>query len=293
MPTVRGGYTLAALTQLTPEEFQWIRQFMRDHTGIELQPGKEYFVAGRLTPLLVQSGCPNLTVLFQKLDRNIGGLRSKVIDALTTHETLWFRDESFFDALADTVLPQLLEKACRRSPVRIWSAATATGQEAYSVAILLDSLGRKMDKEFNLDNFFILGTDISRSSLEIARRGVYDRLGISRGMRLEFLKHYFTKEGDLYELIPSIRRAVRFEQFNLKNSLLPLGAFDLILCRNVLIYFAEETKQRICERMYAALTSPDGYFSIGASESLLELDVGFRTTVVGRAVLYQPRQLLT
>ncbi|MBF0584823.1 MAG: protein-glutamate O-methyltransferase CheR [Magnetococcales bacterium] len=284
---------MAALAKLAPEEFQWIRQFMRDHTGVEIQSGKEYFVAGRLTPLLVQSGCPNLAVFFQKLERNVGSLRSQVIDALTTHETLWFRDDSFFDALAETVLPQLLEKARRNPPVRIWSAATATGQEAYSVVMLLDALGRKMDEQFTLDNFFILGTDISRASLAIARHGVYDRLGISRGMRLDFLKHYFTREDDLYEVIPSIRRAVRFEPFNLKNPLLSLGTFDLILCRNVLIYFSEETKRSICERMCGALTRPDGYFAIGASESLLEMDVGFRTTAVGRAVLYQPKLCLT
>ncbi|MEO5363662.1 MAG: protein-glutamate O-methyltransferase CheR [Magnetococcus sp. DMHC-8] len=275
-------------TTISPEEFQRIKRYMREHTGIDIQSGKEYFVTSRLSPLLLRSGCPNFTVLFQKLERDTGALRTQVVDALTTHETLWFRDESFFNALADTVLPQLVAKARRRAPVRIWSAASATGQEAYSVAMLLDFVGRKTDPNFNLGSFFILGTDISLASLATARQGRYNHLAISRGMRSEFLDRYFTKNGDVHEVIPSIRLAVRFEPFNLKDNPTALGMFDLILCRNVLIYFTDDLRQQICERMLAALARPDGYFAVGASESLLGLNVRFKQVPIGRAVLYQP-----
>ncbi|MEO5331087.1 MAG: protein-glutamate O-methyltransferase CheR [Magnetococcus sp. YQC-5] len=275
------------LAAVSPEEFQWIRQFMHDNTGVVIQSGKEHLVASRLAALLQQNGCPNFTHLFQKLARDAGVLGVQVVDALTTHETLWFRDETFFNALADEILPRLVKKARHRGSVRIWSAATATGQEAYSVAMLLDAVGRKRDPDFDLNQYFILGTDISLSSLSIARQGRYNHLALSRGMRAEFLARYFERKGDEHQLIPSIRRVVRFEPFNLKESFSSLGTFDLILCRNVLIYFDENLKRQICRRMRTTLVRPDGYFAIGASESLLDLDVGFEQIVVGRAALYQ------
>ncbi|MBF0459779.1 MAG: protein-glutamate O-methyltransferase CheR [Magnetococcales bacterium] len=272
---------------ITPEEFQFISQFMREHSGIDIQSGKEYLVEGRLFPLLAQHGCQNFTQFCQKLTRDSGVLCAQVIDVLTTHETLWFRDESFFNALADEILPRLVEKARRKGTVRVWSAATATGQEAYSLAMMLDSVGRKRDPNFDVSSLYILGTDISSASLAIARQGRYNSLAMSRGMRTGFLERYFAKEGECYEVIPAIRQAVRFKPFNLKDNFAPLGQFDLILCRNVLIYFADDLKRQICNRMSTALVRPDGYFAIGASESLRGMDAGLKQVTVGRAVLYQ------
>ncbi len=278
---------MGVLTAVSPEEFQWIKQFMREHSGVDLQTGKEYFVENRLAPLLAPNGCQNFGQFFQKLARDNGTLRTKVVDALTTHETLWFRDDSFFSALADEILPRLVSKS-RQQKIRIWSAAAATGQEAYSVAMLMDAAGRKLDPNFDIGKVQILGTDISASSLVAARQGRYNHLAISRGMRPGFLESYFKREGDIYEVVPSIRKAVKFEQFNLKDDFTPLGKFDLILCRNVLIYFADDLKRQICVRMRSALNRPDGYFAIGASESLMGLEAGFKQITVGRAVLYQP-----
>ncbi len=260
---------------------------MHDHSGIAIQSGKEYFVASRLGALLAQNGCQDFSSFFNLLERDAGPLRTQVVDALTTHETLWFRDESFFNALAEEILPRLVEKSRTRSRIRIWSAAAATGQEAYSVAMLLDFVGRKRDPHFNLNKFSILATDISLSSLAIARQGRYNHLAISRGMRSEFLEHYFSREGEIHEVIPTIRQMVQFEPFNLKHDFFTLGTFDLILCRNVLIYFTDDLKREICARMRAALVRPDGYFAIGASESLLGMNVGFQQITIGRAVLYQ------
>ncbi|MBF0183393.1 MAG: protein-glutamate O-methyltransferase CheR [Magnetococcales bacterium] len=278
---------MGVLTAVSPDEFQWIKQFMREHSGVDLQAGKEYFVENRLAPLLAPHGCQNFSQFIQKLARDNGPLRTKVVDALTTHETLWFRDDSFFSALADEILPRLASKS-RQQKIRIWSAAAATGQEAYSVAMLLDAAGRKQDPNFDISRMQILGTDISASSLVTARQGRYNHLAISRGMRPGFLETYFKREGDIYEVAPHVRRAVKFEQFNLKDDFAPLGKFDLILCRNVLIYFSDDLKRQICIRMRSALNRPEGYFAIGASESLMGLEAGFKQITVGRAVLYQP-----
>ena len=271
---------------ISSEELQRIGQFMHDYSGIDIQPGKAYLVESRLTPLLSQNDCQNFTQFCDKLARDTKGLRTQVVDALTTHETLWFRDDSFFDALTNKILPHLLEKS-RRQSIRIWSAATATGQEAYSVAMLLDHVGRQQDPNFNSNKFFILGTDISTSSLSIAQQGRYNHLAIARGMRPHFLERYFRKAGDLYEVIPAIRQSVQFRHHNLKDGFAVLGQFDLILCRNVLIYFSDPLKQQVCERMREALLHPDGYFAIGAAESLRGMETGFSPVTVGRAVLYQ------
>lgn len=259
---------------------------MHEQCGIELQPGKEYLVESRLSRMLVQYGYRSFTQLFQQLQQGDEALSVQVVDLLTTHETLWFRDKSFFDALANTVLPRLLEKS-RRAPVRIWSAGTATGQEAYSVAMLLDSVGHRLNKNFNMSKFFILGTDISSPSLATAQRGRYNTLAMSRGMRPGFLERYFVRDGSEYEVIPEMRQAVQFKQFDLKKEATALGKFDLILCRNVLIYFSSDLKQQICNRLQQVLVRPDGYFAIGASESLLGLNTGFKSVAVGDAVLYQ------
>ncbi|MEO5339150.1 MAG: protein-glutamate O-methyltransferase CheR [Magnetococcus sp. MYC-9] len=272
---------------ISAEELQQVRQFMHDYSGIDLLPGKAYLVESRLAPLLAQNGLQSFTQLCDKLAQADKGLSLQVVDALTTHETLWFRDDSFFEALAEEILPRLVAKARRQQKVRIWSAATATGQEAYSVAMLLDHVGRKQDPSFDFKSFVILGTDISPASLAIARQGQYNRLAMARGMRSLFLERYFTQQGELYTVIPAIRQAVQFRPHNLKMGMVGCEPFDLILCRNVLIYFTDALKQQICSQMCAALASPDGYFAIGSAESLRDMRTGLVPVPVGRAVLYR------
>ncbi|MBF0583062.1 MAG: protein-glutamate O-methyltransferase CheR [Magnetococcales bacterium] len=270
------------------EQLQQIRQFMNDCSGVDIPLDKAYLVESRLTPLLAQHHCRDFVQLCDKLARNSQGLRTQVVDALTTQETLWFRDQSFFDALSGEVLPALLAKARRQERVRIWSAATATGQEIYSVTMLLDAVGRQQDSGFNFNWFTILGSDISQAALAIAKRGHYNHLAMSRGMRPEFLERYFTRKEGGFEVVPAIRDVVKFQQFNLRGGV-PIAPdpFDLILCRNVLIYFPETLKQQICRQLATALKKPSGFMAVGAAESLRGLETNLVPVTVGKAVFYR------
>jgi len=190
-------------------------------------------------------------------------------------------------ALERDVVPWLVERASR-GKVRIWSAACSTGQEPYSVAMLLDrALERK--PSLSASRFEILATDLSPSALYIAGTGRYSQLALSRGMRDDFKNRYFTKRGPTYELVPKIRSMVSFKQFNLVDSFSLLGKFDLILCRNVLIYFSEEIKRNVYAKLVSSL-HPDGMLSIGSSESPRGITDAFSQALIGRAALYRPNR---
>ncbi|MEG3638095.1 CheR family methyltransferase [Magnetococcus sp. PR-3] len=273
---------------ITPEEFTKICQFIHEHSGILIGAGKEYLVENRLTVLMVQNGCENFMQLHEKLLKDTGMLRTKVIDAMTTNETLWFRDTSFFTALSDFVVPELIKKAKTQPKVRIWSAAASTGQEAYSVTMLIDQGLKKMGAGAPpLDKFQVVGTDISPSSIFIAKAGRYSQLAISRGMKPNFLDAYFEKKGMAYEIKPDLRKLIEFKQFNLKDNYSSLGTFDFVLCRNVLIYFSDELKRDIYGKIHGAM-SPTAYLAIGASESPRGYTNAFEQVMVGGAALFKP-----
>lgn len=271
---------------ISPEEFQLIRTFLQEHSGILINEGKEYLVENRLMVLLVQNGCEDFKALHKKLLADKGPLRSKVVDAMTTNETLWFRDTSFSNALENFIVPRLVEKAKKGANVRIWSAACSTGQEPYSVAMLLDSAMMKMGG-VKRDCFRILATDISSSAILMAKSARYSQLAISRGMRPDFLSRYFSKKGMIYEVVPEVREMVTFQSFNLKNDFTVHGVMDFIMCRNVLIYFSEEMRVEIYEKMRSGLVR-DGLLAIGASESPRGYTSAFRQVMMGNAALYQP-----
>lgn len=272
---------------ITKEEFDLIRHYIHEHSGIQINPGKEYLIENRLTVIMVQNGCDNLLQLHAKLQTDPGPLRIKVIDAITTNETLWFRDDSFASALSNFVIPELVKKARTASKVRIWSAACSTGQEPYSIAmLLLDELHRS-NAPPPINKFSILATDLSPSAIMLASSGRYSQLAISRGMRPEFLEKYFKKNGMVYEVAPEIRNLVTFQQFNLKQSFKEHGLFDFLLCRNVLIYFSDELKKEIYNKMHDSLNS-EGILAIGASESPRGYTTAFSQVLMGGAALYRP-----
>nr|CRH07452.1 Chemotaxis protein methyltransferase 1 [Candidatus Magnetococcus massalia] len=273
---------------ITPEEFKSLCQFIHEHSGILIGAGKEYLVENRLTVLMVQNGCESFTQLHEKLVKDTGPLRSKVIDAMTTNETLWFRDTSFFTALSDFIVPELIKKAKTAPKVRIWSAAASTGQEAYSVAMLLDQGLQKAGAGAPpLDKFSIMATDISPSSLFIAKAGRYSQLAISRGMKQNFLERYFEKKGMAYEVAPQIKNLVEFKQFNLKDPFTGMGPFDFVLCRNVLIYFSDELKRDIYAKIHSSM-APTGFLAIGASESPRGYTNNFEQVMMGGAAMFKP-----
>ncbi|MBF0136374.1 MAG: protein-glutamate O-methyltransferase CheR [Magnetococcales bacterium] len=276
---------------ISREEFDLIRHYVHEHSGILIADGKEYLVENRLNVLLVQSGCRDFIEFHQKLLADTGPLKTKVVDAMTTNETLWFRDASFFSAMADFVVPILLKKGEHQPQVRIWSAACSTGQEPYSIAMLLDHGCRKMGSTAPpLERFQILATDISPTALMIAKTARYSQLAISRGMRPAFLERYFIPQANnlAHEVNSAIRRLVTFKSFNLKESFAEHGVFDLILCRNVLIYFSNELKSEIYQKLHASL-APDGLLAIGASESPRGYTTAFDQVTLGSATLYRPK----
>ncbi|HIJ83672.1 MAG: MCP methyltransferase, CheR-type [Magnetococcales bacterium] len=275
---------------ISKEEFQLIRKFLHDQSGILVNEGKEYLVENRLTVLLVQNGCENFFDLHEKLKKDAGPLRNKVIDAMTTNETLWFRDASFATAVTETVVPHLVAKAATQT-VRIWSAACSTGQEPYSIAMLLHEAVEKMGaKAPGLAKFKILGTDISPSAIVIAKTARYSQLAISRGMKPDFLERYFTKNGMVHEVKPEIRSLVEYKQFNLKDDFSQHGQFDFVMCRNVLIYFSEELKKDIYQKIHRGLAK-DGWMAIGASESPRGYTDAFEQVIVKGAALFRPKRV--
>ena len=269
------------------EEFDLFRNYIKEKSGITLNYGKEYLIESRLSVLLAQNGCDTFKELYHKVSLNGNDLGKKVIDAMTTNETLWFRDATFYAALESKVIPWLIEKGKSRT-VRIWSAASSTGQEAYSMAMLIDSaLKKKGAGAPPLNNFQIIGTDISPSAIFMAVSGRYSQLAISRGMRPDLLSRYFEKDGMVYTINEAIRKIVTFKQFNLKDTFLSLGKFDLILCRYVLIYFSDELKSDILSKFHKVLQK-DSFMAIGATESIRGCSNDFDTLTIGRGTFYCP-----
>jgi chemotaxis protein methyltransferase CheR len=248
--------------------FAFVCQYLRDKAAIELSDDKNYLVNARLGELareLKLSSAEQVVVELQRrpADAELG---RRVIEALTTKETFFFRDNHPFMALRDEVIPKLLKDNALSPTLRVWSAACSTGQEPYSLAMLVMEHFPTCFAQIN-----ILATDIDTSALARAREGAYKQHEMNRGLPAPFLAKYFHRKGALWEVGPAIKRLVRFQQLNLAGSWPSLGRFDLILVRNVLIYFGRETKQDILTRMAALLTSR-GALLLGAGESTLGLD---------------------
>lgn len=248
--------------QITDQEFSRFRTELESLCGIALGDGKEYLVASRLRKLLAQRNLPSVTELLDSMrrDRSLG---LEVVDAMTTNETLWFRDGHPFEILRERIFPEL---SSRSEPIRIWSAASSTGQEAYSIRIEESEFRKRAVQR--LPSVSVLATDISTSALAEAQQGRYPWIAIRRGMPQSYLTEYFTQiDNDCWEILPSLREQVEFREFNLNDSYARLGKFDVIFCRNVLIYFTAERKRDILLRMHGALKE-GGYLILGASEAL-------------------------
>lgn len=263
------------MASLSSTEFQLFKKYIHDQCGIDLNEDKAYLIETRLSKLLIDSGLSTFEALYQTLKNNRDPhIATRVIDAMTTNETLWFRDKTPWLILVEKLLPRYIEefRARKRSRVRIWSAAASTGQEAYSTAMCInDYLIKHQIVDIRLSDFEIVATDISQNVLEIARRGHYDNISIMRGLEQPIRDRYFQKTGAVWELNDGIRNQVRFEQFNLQNSFLFMGRFDLIFCRYVLIYFSDTLKKDIFEKIARGLY-PGGVLVIGASELYVEMD---------------------
>jgi len=270
-------------TPISATEYQSFSRFLEQACGILLGENKQYLVSSRLQRLMDSVGIENLGELTKKLERGDLGLRGKIVDAMTTNETLWFRDAHPFKIFSNEILPACAKERTR--PVRIWSAACSSGQEPYSLSMISQEYIQSNPGALARD-VEIVATDISKSILAQAKQAQYDKLSLARGMPDDRLRRFFQKKGDLWEVRPEISRRVRFSELNLMQSFATLGRFDTIFCRNVLIYFSAELKRDIIARMAKAL-NPGGHLFLGSSESIAGHSDDFTMVRSGGAVYYK------
>ncbi len=267
---------------MTPLDYDFLRKLLKERSGLDLSAEKQYLVESRLLPLARKSGLEGISELVQKLRSGAEALTSEVVEAMTTNETFFFRDKIPFDHLRETVLPSLLQARANRKSLRIWSAASSTGQEPYSIAMLLK------EKEPALSGWRveIVATDLSQGVLEKSRAGIFSQFEVQRGLPIQLLVKYFAQMGELWQLNADIRAMVAHRQLNLLQDFSHLGKFDVIFCRNVLIYFDQDTKAAILERL-AKTIEPDGFLMLGAAETVVGITDAFKPCAERRG-LYQP-----
>lgn len=281
--------------ELAQHTFRELAGLIRHESGIALGPDKSYLVRHRLEPLVRSEGLDSFDSLMQRLrQRGANGLRNAVIDAITVKETRFFRDHAYFDALRHHILPAcasvLAESRKARHRVRIWSAATATGQEAYSLAILVrEFIETNAGSGLKEGQFSILASDISAKAIESAKAGQYSKSEVHRGLSESRLHQHFDRRGERWSVDESLRRLVQFRTFNLLKPTTEVGPFDLILCRNVLIYFDEAIRRRICRGLYTVLHD-GGWLVLGSAESIYGTDDRFQTIILGKTILYRKPQ---
>lgn len=253
--------------QFTTEDYHVFRVFLDQACGIVLGDNKQYLVANRMRRIMEEYQFKTLSALVTRATQGASsGLKEKVIDAMTTNETFWFRDSAPFDALRDVVLPRLVLEE-KRTSLRIWSAACSSGQEPYSVSMVIEEF-RQRNPGVLMRDPEIIATDISMSMLNNAKQAEYDSLSVSRGLSEARRRQFFDElPQSRYRLKRAITQRVSFRQLNLKDSYAALGRFDIVFCRNVLIYFAADLKIDILQRMRAAM-NPGACLILGASESL-------------------------
>lgn len=270
--------------QLDDKSYQDFRAFLEQQCGIVLGENKQYLVKSRLAPLMEKFALASLAELVQKtLSPSQRQLRAAVIDAMTTNETLWFRDDYPFKLLKERLLPEFKN---HRGPVKIWSAASSSGQEPYSIAMSVLEY-QKANPGALPGGAQVIGTDISTTMLEHCKYAHYDGLALSRGLSAE-RKQQFFQPGDngMYRVKDEVKRMVSFRQLNLLNSYSLLGRFDIVFCRNVLIYFSPEIKAQILSQIHGVL-NPGGHLFLGASESLSGLNQSYQMVRCNPGIIYK------
>ncbi len=275
------------MIKINPAELKLVAQYIQEISGIFLDQSKAYLFETRLSSVAESYGCKSYQELQAKARQDGSKVIEKaIVDAITTNETLFFRDKGPFELLQHKILPEVIDartpRAGGRVPVRIWSAAASTGQELYSIAIIIKELLRDAaNYSFNL-----LGTDISDAAIAQASYGKYNRFEIERGLDKKYLQKYFNLFGDSWKIKDEIRAMVTFKKFNLMQPLSSLGKFDIIFCRNVAIYFTLEDRKKLFNKLADCLAD-DGYLLIGSTESLTGVCSRFVPKRHLRTIFYQ------
>lgn len=269
-------------------DFEQFRIFLEKTCGILLGSNKQYLVSSRLNKLMEQQGLKTLGDLVRKIQTQPrGGLRELVVDAMTTNETLWFRDTYPFEVMKTRVLPELLKSAPGQR-LRIWSAACSSGQEPYSLSMTIDEYERSSPSQPKVAAQ-IVATELSGTMLAASKAAEYDSLAIARGLSSERLQRYFdVKSPGRWVVKAPIRNRVEFRVQNLLDSYAVLGKFDVVFCRNVLIYFSADVKKDILKRIHATL-KPGGYLFLGASEALNGLPELYQMVQCSPGIIYKAK----
>ena len=266
---------------MTPFDYEYLRKLLKERSGLDLSTDKQYLVESRLIPLARKSGLSGIGELVSKMKSGAPSLITEVVEAMTTNETFFFRDKIPFEHLRDTVLPLMLKARAKARSLRIWSAACSTGQEPYSIAMCLKEKAPLLSG-WRIE---IVATDLSQEVLEKSRAGIYSQFEVQRGLPIQMLVKHFTQSGEIWQVNADIRAMVQHRQLNLLQDFSQLGRFDVIFCRNVLIYFDQETKINVFERLNKAM-EPDGMLMLGAAESVVGITDAFRP-YLDRRGLYQ------
>lgn len=267
---------------MTPFDYEYLRKILKERSGLDLAADKQYLVESRLIPLARKAGLPGIGDLVQKMKNGAEALTVDVVEAMTTNETFFFRDKVPFDHLRETMIPALLQARASRRSLRIWCAAGSTGQEPYSIAMCLKEYGSAL-AGWRTE---IIATDLLKEVLEKSKAGLYSQFEVQRGLPIQLLVKHFKQVGELWQLNADIRAMVQHRQLNLLQDFSHLGAFDVIFCRNVLIYFDQETKVGIFSRL-ARLMETDGFLALGAAETVVGLTDVFKPYPEKRG-LYRP-----
>lgn len=277
-----------AKIKITTEEFKDFSKYILDISGIALDVGKEYLVETRLNQLISRLACSSYSQLLKMAKTDFKKeIENEIIDAISTNETYFFRDKSPFELLQHKIFPDLIDKCAKKNPsvkptIRLWSAANSTGQEIYSIAMTLVEMGITPDKY----NIRLFGTDISDAAIAQASYGLYNKFEVARGLDQRRLNRYFEKKEDRFKIKDEIRVMAQFKKMNLMKPFVGLGKFDIVLCRNVMIYFTNEDRKRIYHNI-SKVMEPDGYLLIGSTESLInDIDL-FSSKKYLNSVFYQ------
>lgn len=278
---------------LTSQEFGLFQKYIEEQCGIRILAEKSYLIESRLSKFLIQFGLDSFEELYQKLSQQQNpSLAEKIIDAITTNETSWFRDQTPWSVMENIWLPQCIAliRQGKREKFRIWSAACSTGQEPYSIAMCIDHyLQLHQINDITLQNFEIMATDISHTALKIAKMGKYDTLSIARGLPPVYRDRYFQQNGRIWLVDPRIQQSIRFQKFNLQQSFAVLGNFDLIFFRYVAIYFSDTFKREVVSKITAAL-QPGGLLFWGNSEVFLDYQKNYEAKICQNAYYYRVRE---
>lgn len=256
---------------MKPEDFDYVAQMLKTRSGLVLTKDKSYLLESRLMPVARKRGFKGLEDLVAQLRRRDEALACDVTEAMTTNESFFFRDMKPFEQFRDVVLPNLIKSRATKKSFRIWCAAASSGQEPYSLAIILKEAAARL-QGWRTE---IIGTDISREILQKARAGLYSQFEVQRGLPIQLMVKYFKKKDDQWEIDPALRAMVQYKEWNLLQDLKALGQFDVIFCRNVLIYFDQPTKSLVLDNMSKQLAD-DGVLYLGGAETVLGISDKFK-----------------